>query len=166
MRRWLLLMAVGVFFGISVNSRADQGAVYHLSFRTLHSLPGERVSKFDLHIRSAMIVRFRTIPIGWQINIDNDPSWMTQVAGIAVVGAADLEPSELRPWFLSLLAEPATRSEPRKGIKVAGYITLSKGGNTRVVEIINRDVVVIPPPRARSRPLTRRISGVARSERG
>lgn len=157
MNRWFLLIAVGFCFLVSVSSRADQGAVYHLYFRSLHALPGDRVSKFDLHIRSAMIVRFRTIPVGWQINIDNDPSWMTQVSGIAVVGAADLEPSALRSWFLSLLAEPGSRSEP----KVDGSITLSNGDNTRIVQIMNRDAVLVPLPRAQ-RPAASRISGMAK----
>jgi hypothetical protein len=159
MRRRLLLIAVGIFLGVSVNARADQGAVYRLSFRTFHALAGERVSKFDLHIRSAMIVRVRTIPIGWRIDIDNDPSWITQISGVAVVGAADLEPSALRPWFLSLLAEPGNPSEPREKIKLDGSMTFSNGDNTRVVQVTSRDVVLIPSP---SRQSTGRISGMAR----
>jgi hypothetical protein len=163
-RRWLLLIAVGVFFGVSVNSGADQGAIYHLSFRTFHALPGERLSKFDLHIHSAMVIRFRTIPVGWQINIDNDPSWMTQVSGTAVVGAADLEPSALQPWFLSLLAEPGSRSEPRDVIKVEGSVTLSNGENTRVVQIVDHDVALIPSPRAQRSAISETL-GIARSTR-
>jgi hypothetical protein len=147
MRRLVLLIAIGIFCVISANAKADQGSIYHLSFPHLHLLPGERVSKLDLHIRSAMIIGFRTIPVGWQINIDNDPSWMTQVSGIAIVGAAWLEPSALKPWFLSLLAGPGGRSERTTRINVAGYIAVSNGDNTRFIEIMNRDVPLIRPPR-------------------
>ena len=159
MRRLLLLMAVGIFFGISVNSRADQETTYHLAFLSLDQLPGERVAKFDLHIRSAMIIGFRSIPVGWQINIDNDPSWTTQVSGTAIVGAAWLEPSALRPWFLSLLAEPGSRRDATMSINVDGWVTLSNGDTTRVIGIMNRDVALIPTPRrSPSRPPTSRIS--------
>jgi hypothetical protein len=91
-----------------------------------------------------MIVGFRSIPVGWRINIDNDPSWSTEVSGIAVVGAADLEPSALRPWFLSLLPEPSDRSERMTEININGSVTLSNRDKTRVVEITNRDVTLQP----------------------
>jgi hypothetical protein len=144
MRRWLFLITVGIFLGIAVNCRADDGSIYYLSFRTLRMIPGERVSKFELHVHSAMIVGFRSIPVGWRINIDNDPSWSTEVSGIAVVGAADLEPSALRPWFLSLLPEPSDRSERMTEININGSVTLSNRDKTRVVEITNRDVTLQP----------------------
>jgi len=119
----------------------------------------ESGSKFDLHVRSAMIIGFRRIPVGWQIDIDNDPSWVTEVSGTAVVGAAWLEPSALRPWFLSLLAEPSGRSERTGGINVDGFITLATGDNIRVIEIRDRDVALIPLPR---RPRDSRSSDMAR----
>ena len=147
MRRLALLIAIGIFFVISANTRADQGSIYHLSFPNLHLLPGERVSKIDLHIRSAMIIGFRTIPVGWQINIDNDPSWMTQVTGTAIVGAAWPEPSALQPWFLSVLGGPRGPSVRTTRINVDGSITVSNGDNTRVIEIMDRDVALIRPPR-------------------
>ena len=143
MRRWFLLL--GLFF-LTVDASADQGTIYRLSFPTLHASPGERVSKFELHIRSAMIVGFRRIPVGWQINIDNDPSWSTEVSGIAVVGAANLHPSALGPWFLSLLAEAdaPSPSERINAINIDGSITLSHGDNSRVIEIAGRDVALTP----------------------
>lgn len=144
MRRWLFIIAVGVLLGIPISCRADDEPIYYLSFRTLHLIPGERVSKFELHVRSAMIVGFRSIPVGWRINIDNDPSWSTEVSGIAVVGAADLEPSALRPWFLSLLPEPSDRSDRMTKIKINGSVMLSNADKTRVVEITNRDVTLRP----------------------
>jgi hypothetical protein len=147
MTRRFLLIAVAVFVGVSVDCRADQSAIYHLSFRALHFASGERVSKFDLHLRSAMIVGFRTIPVGWQINIDNDPSWMTEVSGTAVVGAADLEASALRPWFVSVLPEPDGRSERVGEIAIEGSITLSNGDQARTIAVTSHDVALIAASR-------------------
>jgi hypothetical protein len=146
-KKRLLLLAIGAFLVMSVDGRADQGSTYHLSFRTLHFMAGERVSKFDLHFRSAMIIGFRSIPVGWQINIDNDPSWVTQVSGMAVVGAADLEASALRPWFVSLLSEPSGGSVRGEEITVEGTITLSIGDRTRVIPIGGSDVLLVPTER-------------------
>lgn len=145
MRRVLYLLVVAIFVGLSATSAdAGQAPTYHLSFHTLHSSPGERVSKFTLHFRSAMIIGIRNIPIGWKINIDNDPSWMTQISGTAVVGAAWLEPSVLRPWFLSLLSGPPGRSASKKAIGIEGFVVLSNGDNARTVEIGKGDVSLIP----------------------
>ncbi|MFZ2005313.1 MAG: hypothetical protein WB697_05415 [Stellaceae bacterium] len=102
------------------------------------------MSKFDLHLRSAMIVDFRSIPVGWRINIDNDPSWITEVSGTAVVGAADLEASALRPWFVSLLGEPGDRTERAGEIGIDGSMTLANGDHTRTIEITNSDVMLTP----------------------
>ena len=146
----LFLIAVAVFFGLAFSSRAEEGPTYRLSFPALRLMPGERVAKFDLHIRSAMIVGIRSVPVGWQINIDNDPSWQTEISGTAVVGAAFLSPSALRPWFLSLLPEPNRRPERRQAIRVNASMTLASDDNIRVVELTNDDIR-LTPSQARSR---------------
>lgn len=136
-----------MLFVFATRSPADQPSTYDLSFSDLHFSSGERVSKFDLNVRPAMIIGFRNIPVGWRISIDNDPSWITKVSGIAVVGAADLEEQALQPWFLSLLPEPGDKSGQSQAITINGSITLAKGDQIRTVEITNRDVTLVPSRR-------------------
>jgi hypothetical protein len=118
MTRRLFFIAVAILVGVSADCRVDQSSIYHLSFRTFRVAPSERVSKFDLHLRPAMIVGFRSIPVGWQINIDNDPSWITEVSGIAVVGTADPEEQAFRPWFLTLLAKSGEAGPLRSMVRL------------------------------------------------
>jgi hypothetical protein len=143
MVRRLLLIVVALLLSWTTDCRADQSSIYHLSFATLHFASGERVSKFELHLRPAMIVGFRDIPVGWRINIDNDPSWITEVSGTAVVGAADLEVSALQPWFISVLREPDGRAQPSDIITIEGSVTLANGDHVRTIAITNRDVAFL-----------------------
>lgn len=55
----------------------------------------ERVVGFELRIVAGKIDSFLSIPIGWSIDIDNDPSWKTKIVGSSVVGAAALRPDSL-----------------------------------------------------------------------
>jgi len=46
---------------------------------------------FEIQIKSGRVVSFPTVPTGWDISIDNDPSWDTQLRGSSKVGAAALD---------------------------------------------------------------------------
>jgi hypothetical protein len=60
---------------------------------SLQSLRG-RIAAFDLEIRHGAIASLRT-PVGWELKVNNDPSWNTKIGGHALVGAAFLQLGEL-----------------------------------------------------------------------
>ena len=64
-----------------------------------------RLAAFDLSIRHGAIASVRNTPVGWQITIDNDPSWVTAIQGHAVVGAAFLPLADL-PSIMTIVPEP------------------------------------------------------------
>jgi hypothetical protein len=137
-----LLILLLTTFGKSVGAH---DVIYHLSFRGLQISQNERFSRFDLHIRSAMVVGFRRIPIGWHVEIDNDPSWVTQMSGISIVGAANLAPTEfLRKFFSVLRAPDEMRTYPgvSENVIVDGYLELSDGEKQRIVTISNANVTL------------------------
>ena len=53
-----------------------------------------RISAISLDVTHASIYYFSHIPLGWRIDIDNDPSWTTSVRAKAVVGAAFMNPTD------------------------------------------------------------------------
>lgn len=57
---------------------------------------GERVVGFEVKVVSGGICSLASVPIGWYITIDNDPSYMTKITGSVLVGAAALDPNELQ----------------------------------------------------------------------
>jgi hypothetical protein len=52
----------------------------------------ERVVGFEIHVGSGRIAALPDIPIGWNVSIDNDPSWNTKIEGSLKVGAAAVPP--------------------------------------------------------------------------
>ncbi|MGC1106806.1 MAG: hypothetical protein WA876_09730, partial [Candidatus Acidiferrales bacterium] len=71
-----------------------------LSIAGLSIASGERVVGFEFHIRSGRITQVRDAPIGWNISVDNDPSWNTRVNGSAIVAAAALDASFFRNFLV------------------------------------------------------------------
>ena len=64
-----------------------------------------RIAGIELVVKHGAIESLQTVPIGWQFTIDNDPSWTTKISGLAIVGAAFLQPSDLSN-MISIKPEP------------------------------------------------------------
>jgi hypothetical protein len=69
---------------------------------TIHKqpqMPDGRVEVIRLSVTHGYVSALRKAPIGWRFTADNDPSWITSTVGIAIVGAADLDPDDLSAMF-------------------------------------------------------------------
>lgn len=64
---------------------------YKLSLAGIKLGENERIAGFDISVRSGRIEALPSLPTGWHLIIDNDPSWTTKIQGIAIVGAAFLD---------------------------------------------------------------------------
>jgi hypothetical protein len=58
--------------------------------------PGERIVGFELTVSSGRIAALPMVPPGWSVTVENYPTWRTQVAGSALIGAAALDAAGLR----------------------------------------------------------------------
>ena len=81
-----------------------------VSVPALRMQGNERVIAFELHVRSGRIARLPNVPIGWNISVENDPSWNTVVRGSIVVGAAALSADFFRR-FVVVEGEKPTPSD-------------------------------------------------------
>ncbi|MFZ0701384.1 MAG: hypothetical protein WAN10_12990 [Candidatus Acidiferrales bacterium] len=71
-----------------------------LSISRLSIAPGERVVGFEFHITSGRVAQIPDTPIGWNITIDNDPSWNGKVSGSVVVASAAVDASFFRGFLI------------------------------------------------------------------
>ena len=72
---------------------------FSVSIPSLHTSRGERVVGFELHVTSGRVAQIPNVPIGWNVYVDNDPSWNTAVTGSLIVGAAALGPNFFRDFL-------------------------------------------------------------------
>ncbi len=63
---------------------------YKLSLAGIKLEKNERIAGFEINIKSGKIQSVPNVPIGWELVIDNDPSWTTSIKGTAIVGSAFL----------------------------------------------------------------------------
>ncbi len=59
----------------------------------------ERVVGFEIHIASGRIAALPNIPIGWNVFVDNNPSWTTEIKASSKVGAAAVAPGFFREFL-------------------------------------------------------------------
>jgi hypothetical protein len=64
-----------------------------ISIRSLAIGSGERVVGFDFEVTSGRIAQIPNAPIGWNISVNNDPSWKTRIEGSIIVAAAAVDAS-------------------------------------------------------------------------
>jgi hypothetical protein len=62
--------------------------------------PGERIVGFELTVTSGRIAALPAIPVGWSVAVENHPTWRTQVTGAILIGAAALDPGDLRDFVV------------------------------------------------------------------
>lgn len=81
-----LALFIGIFGIGAVHSQT-----YTVSIPSLAINDQERIVGFEINVRSARIATLPNAPIGWNIKIDNDPSWSTSISATTEVGAAALD---------------------------------------------------------------------------
>jgi len=60
----------------------------------------ERIVGFEIHVHSGRVAQLPNVPIGWNISVDNDPSWETSVTGSISVGSAAVNANFLRGFMV------------------------------------------------------------------
>jgi len=94
--RWAFTVYVAVVLSC-VSLKAQTKSIPHndqrytLSISSLRLAPGERVVGFEVEVDSGRIVSAPNVPIGWNLTIDNAPSWSTKLTATVIVGAAALD---------------------------------------------------------------------------
>src|SRR3990167_8209655 len=74
-----------------VSSPLAQEELWTLSIPTLPVSPQEKVVGFEVDIRAGGIASVPSVPMGWNLLINNDPSWHTKIRGSLLVGSAALD---------------------------------------------------------------------------
>lgn len=87
----LLLLTVNVSTVAVRGQSAPEKKEWSVSIPSLSVKAGERVVGFELRFKSARIVSMRDVPVGWDVHIENNPSWNASVTASALVGAAALD---------------------------------------------------------------------------
>jgi hypothetical protein len=59
----------------------------------------ERIVGFEIHVSSGRTAALPNIPIGWNLSVDNDPSWKTELEASSRVGASALAPGFFRNFL-------------------------------------------------------------------
>ncbi|GGA41936.1 hypothetical protein [Dyella nitratireducens] len=108
---------------------------YVLTFDAVKVMPGERIVGFDIKIKAAYVSSMKRVPLGWHIEIDNQPSWNTQVTGGISIGAAALDKDALNHLFL------VTTDKEMGALEVTGEIvTTSDFEHERHLALKSSDV--------------------------
>jgi hypothetical protein len=100
------LLTMFTLFAFSCGDLDARGLTYCLSFQNLQRAPNERLSKFDLHIKSSIIVAVPRVAPGWHIEIDNETNEMPTISGIAIEQAVDLEEREFATGCILVAGVP------------------------------------------------------------
>ena len=65
-----------------------------LSIPHVTTAASERIVGFEIELTAGMVQSISNIPLGWDVQVDNDPSWRTTIKGNIKVGAAALDANE------------------------------------------------------------------------
>lgn len=89
-----------------------QCQIMSVSIPALHVANNERIVGFEIHVRSARIALLPNVPIGWNVSVDNDPSWNTVIKGSIDVGAAAMYPDFLQDFMVVEIEKDASSDAP------------------------------------------------------
>lgn len=90
---WMLSLAAVAICGTL------KATEYSVTFCGIKLSAGERIVGFDIKTKSAYFSSLRRMPLGWNISIDNQPSWATNATGSILVGAAAVDMASLNRLF-------------------------------------------------------------------
>lgn len=97
-----------------------------------------RITQFKITIASGRIKFMKDIPPGWDVSINNDPSWNSTIQANILVGAAALKPDK----FNNLVCVEAI-SQPDIKFNLEGEIaTTSDFEKEKITKISNSDFVL------------------------
>jgi hypothetical protein len=76
--------------------QAQQDQTYTVSVQALQARADEVVVSFEIDVLAGAFDSVSKLPVGWYVDLDNDPSWNTKLKASIRVGAAALKPDELK----------------------------------------------------------------------
>jgi hypothetical protein len=117
-----------------------QCQIMSVSVPTLHVANNERIISFEIHVHSGRIALLPNVPIGWNITVNNDPSWDTAITGVAVVGAAMMY-SDFLQDILVVEVEKDAPSDSRFSLDGEVSVTSDGGATERRIKLSMRDFV-------------------------
>lgn len=85
-----VIVAISIVIGISMGIGAQASEPYKVSLAGIKLEKNERIAAFEITISAGRIMSLPSLPMGWNLVIDNDPSWTTSMRGNGLVGAAFL----------------------------------------------------------------------------
>ena len=101
---------------------------------------GERVVAFEINVMAGGIYRLDRLPMGWNIVVNNDPSWRTAVKGSIEVGAAALSADYFHAFMVVRKFEYANLA-----FELGGRVLVTKDfQHERWIRLSNDDVVTTP----------------------
>jgi hypothetical protein len=118
-RRLLLSCLAFVLFVVGADAQNNQR--YAVSVDNLALTTGERITNFEIQITAGAFRDISNLPVGWEIDVDNDASWQTTVKASCQVGAASLEPKEFKK--LKFLIEKYEYGDAKLGLLGTVYVT-------------------------------------------
>jgi hypothetical protein len=141
-RLWIVSAAVALA-AITGGSEPPAGTIISVSIPALHIAAGERVVGFDFQVTSGRIVQVPNMPIGWNISVNNDPSWNTKMDASIIVAAAAVDASFFNHFLL--IEKEATPDSP---FQIKGELLVSKDfSKTTAIHVGMRDLTLTTAPR-------------------
>lgn len=117
-----------------------------LSIERLPITARERIVGFDFHIHSPRVVSMRDIPSGWDVRVQNSPSWRAEVKGSALVGAA-----AVGPQFLTNFLRVEKNESLGLAFELKGTVVVTQDFvQERHIAVSTRDVSMTAPRGAAS----------------
>jgi hypothetical protein len=130
-----LIAIASVIFILGGNAPASE--YYNLSLSSIKLGESERIAGFEIKIRSGRIESLPSLPMGWNMIIDNDPSWNTSIQGIAIVGAAFLDADDKdllqKLMIVERLTEGMVAEEIPFDVKATVHVVNTKTGKERTI---------------------------------
>ncbi len=143
MKRTVALIIVVLAAGVMAAAQNTEKPNETVSMRIPHVAlsTGERIVGFEINLTSGMVRSASGLPIGWYLEVDNDPSWSTTIKGNISVGAAALDPNEFRK--LRITVQKDTTYNP---FAVSGTVVVTTDfEKTRSIPVAAGDFEVSKP---------------------
>ena len=96
----IALLLVASLVAVAQNAYANE--TVSLCIPHVATAGGERIVGFEIALTGGMVRSVSNLPLGWYLELDNDPSWHTTIKGNIRVGAAALDSKELRKLRITI----------------------------------------------------------------
>ena len=95
----LLAVAIAVVVG-AARGKPPVAENLSLSLSRLPISSGERMVGFEFHVKSGRIAAVPGIPAGWDVHIENNPTWNAVIRASSMVGAAAVDASFFKNFIV------------------------------------------------------------------